>query len=182
MTCLTPWAIGVRELVARPVARGRVHAPSRLTARAHGAWFWLALWAATAAAGFVALIPVFDGDPPVPARVVLHILSGVSFAACGLIAWRRRPDSLVGRLLTVAGFGVLMSPILDQVDWPLAFTVALLFGELWIVLFVTLILSFVTGGRLTSAVDLVLVGAFVFGLLILQLALMLFLPDDSNLL
>ena len=106
---------------------------------------------------------------------MVHDLAGVSFAACGLVAWRRRPDSAVGRLLTVAGFGVLLSSILTQVDSPVAFTLALLFGELWIVLFATLILSFVTGGRLTSTLDLVLVAAFVVGLFVLQFAVMLFL-------
>jgi signal transduction histidine kinase len=178
-----PWAVGAGELAARPVARARTERLSRLTAPTHSVWFWLVLWAAVATAGFVALIPaLFDGGPPVPVRSVLHNLSGVSFAACGLIAWRRRPDSAVGPMLTVAGFGVLVSPILSQVDSPVAFTAALLFGELWIVLFATLILSFVTGGRLTSTLDLMLVGAFVAGLLVLQFAVLLFLPDENNLL
>src|SRR5215210_7657960 len=138
-----PWEVGLRELVARPAARGRVHGLSRLTAPTHGAWFWTALWAAAAVASFVALIPVlFDRGPPLPGYEVIHTLSGVSFAACGLVAWRRRPDSAVGRMLTAAGFGVLLGPILGQVDSPPAFTVATLVGELWIVAFVTLILSF----------------------------------------
>ena len=97
-----------RELMARPVARGRAQGLSRLTAPAHSAWFWLALWAVAAAASFAALIPVlFPEGAPVPGYETIHTLSGVSFAACGLIAWRRRPDSAVGRLLTAAGFGVL---------------------------------------------------------------------------
>jgi signal transduction histidine kinase len=183
MIRLTPWEAGLRGLVARPVARGRVHRPSRLAAPAHGPWFWPALWAAAAAASFIALIPVlFDRGPPLPGYSVIHTLSGVSFAACGLIAWRRRPDSAVGRLLTAAGFGVLVGPILNQVVSPLAFTLSLLFGELWILAFVTLILSFVTGGRLVSAVDRVLVGMFFVGLFVLQFATMLFLEVEDNLL
>ena len=183
MIRLTPSAAGARELVARPVTRGGVHALSRLTAPAHGPWFWLALWAAVAAAGFAAFIPVlFDNGPPLPGFNVINRLAGISFAASGLVAWRRRPDSAVGRLLTVAGFGVLVSPLLDQVDSPLAFTLSLLLGDLWIVLFATLILSFVTGGRLTSTLDMVIVGAFVLGLLVLQLAVLLFLPHPDNLL
>jgi signal transduction histidine kinase len=102
--------------------------------------------------------------------------------ACGVVAWRRRRDSAVGPLLTVAGFGVLLSTILGQLDSPLAFTLALLFGELWIMLFAELILSFVTGGRLTSRIDVVLVSAFFVGLFVLQFAVLLFLPDDRNLL
>jgi signal transduction histidine kinase len=183
MLRLMPLEAGLRGLVARPVARGSVHGLSRLTAPVRSPWFWAALWAAVAAAGFVALEPVLFGDgPPVPAYAVMHILSGISFGACGLVAWRRRPDSAVGPMLTVAGFGVLLSPILGQVDSPLAFTVSLLIGEVWIVLFATLILSFVTGGRLTSTVDLVLVGAFVVGLFVLQFSVQLFLPLEQNLL
>src|SRR3712207_5542429 len=118
-----PWPVGVGELFARPVARGRVHGLSRLTAPTRSPWFWLTLWVAAAAASVAALIPVlFPSGPPVPGHAVIHILSGVSFAVCGLVAWRRRPDSAVGVLLTGAGFGVLFAPILRQVDAPLAFT------------------------------------------------------------
>jgi signal transduction histidine kinase len=183
MTSLAPWADGVRELVARPVSHGHVGAEGRLTARGHSRWVWAALWTATAAAGFVALIPaLFDRGPPLVLDDVMHILGGLAFAACGLVAWRRRPDSAVGRLLTLAGFGILLSPVLAQIDSPVAFTVAALLGELWIALFATLILSFVTGGRLTSTLDAALVEAFVFGLLVMQLGVLLFLPDERNLL
>src|SRR3954447_5297877 len=183
MIRLMPWAVGASELVARPPARARAHGLGRLTAPTHSPWFWLALWISTVAAGFVAQIPaLMDGGPPVPVSEVLHNLSGVSFMACGLIAWRRRPDSAVGLMLTVAGFGVLLSAILEQFDSPLVFTVDLLFGELWIALYAALILSFVTGGRLTTRIDVLLVDAFIVGLFVLQFAVQLFLPDDRNLL
>jgi signal transduction histidine kinase len=182
MLRLMPSPAATGELLARP-ARARVEELSRLTAPTRSRWFWLALWTSAAAAGFVAQIPaLFDRGPPVPANEVLHNLSGVSFAACGLVAWRRRPDSAVGPMLTVAGFGVLLSAILGQLDSPLAFTLVLLFGELWIALYAALILSFVTGGRLTTRIDVVLVEAFVFGLLVMQFAVLLFLPDERNLL
>src|SRR3954470_21483506 len=183
MIRLIPWAVGASELVANPPARARVSGLGRLTAPTRSPWFWGVLWIATAAAGFIAQIPVLtDRGPPVPVDEVLHNLSGVSFAACGLVAWHRRPDSAVGPMLTVTGFGVLLSAILGQVDAPLAFTLVLLFGELWIALYAALILSFVTGGRLTTRIDVVLVDAFVFGLLVMQLAVQLFLPDERNLL
>src|SRR4051794_36436012 len=183
MTPLVSRAVGVSELVAPRPARARVHGLDRLTAPTRSPWFWRALWAAAAAAGLIAQIPALtDGGPPVPVEEVLHNLSGVSFAACGLIAWRRRPDSAVGLMLTVAGFGVLLSAILGQVHSSLAFTLVLLFGELWIALYAALILSFATGGRLTTRIDAVLVDAFVFGLLVLQFAVQLFLPDERNLL
>src|SRR5215207_6312815 len=183
MIRLMPWEVGVRELVARPVARGRVQGLRGLTAPKHSPWFWLALWVAAAAAGFAALIPVlFDRAPPLLGYDVVLTLSGVSFAAWGLIAWRQRPDSAIGRMLTVAGFGVLVSPVLIPLDSPVAFTAAMLFGDLWIVLFVALFLSFVTGGRLTSTLDLVIVGAFLVDLLVVPFAKLLFLPDEDNLL
>src|SRR3954452_3232567 len=183
MIRLLPWAVGASELVASPPARARVYRLGRLTAPTRSPWFWGVLWVATAAAGFVAQIPaLFDRGPPVPANEVFHNLSGVSFAACGLVAWRRRPDSAVGPMLTVTGFGVLLSAILGQLDSPLAFTIDLLFGELWIALYAALILSFVTGGRLTTRIDVVLVEAFIFGLLVMQFAVQLFLPDERNLL
>jgi signal transduction histidine kinase len=178
-----PWEVGVRELLARPVPHRRVHALSRLTAPTHGRAFWLALSVAAAAAGFAALIPViFDRGPPLPGYAVINRLSGISFMACGLIVWRQRPDSAVGRLLTVTGFGVLLSPVLVQLDSPVAFTADLLFGDLWIVLFVALFLSFVTGGRLTSTLDVILVGTFLVVLLVLPFARLLFLPGEDNLL
>src|SRR5829696_7744506 len=183
MLRLMPSAVATGALLAHPAARARVHGLGRLTAPTRSPWFWLALRISAATAGLVAQIPVlFDRGPPVPANEVFHNLSGVSFAACGLAAWRRRPDSAVGPTLTVAGFGVLLSAILGQVDSPLAFTLSLLFGELWIALYAALILSFVTGGRLTTRIDLVLVEAFVFGLLVMQFAVQLFLPDEGNLL
>ena len=180
---MTSSEAGLRELVARPVARGRFRGTSRVMARSYSAWFWTALWIAAAAASFAALIPVlFERGPPVPGYSVIHNLSGVSFAACGLIAWRRRPDSAIGRMLTAAGFGVLVAPILRQLDSPLAQTLALLIGELWILAFAALILSFLTGGRLVSAIDRLLVGAFFVGLFVLQLAMMLFTEHEDNLL
>ncbi len=178
-----PWGVGPGELVARPATRVRAHRLPRWSAPTHRPWFWAAMWALVAAASVVALLPVLlDRGPPAPGFSVIHDLSGVSFAACGLVAWRRRPDSAIGRLLTLAGLAVLVSPILDQVDSPVAFTLTLLVGELWIVVFTALILSFVTGGRLTSTVDVVLVAAFVVGLLVLQLAVLLFFEHDDNLL
>src|SRR3954453_325753 len=153
MIRLMPWAVGAGELVARPVANARVRGVNRITAPTHSSWFWLALWAAVAAAAFAAFIPaLFDRGAQVPGFDDVHDLAGFSFAACGLIAWRRRPDSAVGPLLTITGLGVVSSDILTQFHSPKAFTLATIFCELWIAVFAMLILTFVTGGRLTSTV------------------------------
>src|SRR5689334_21638786 len=103
---LMPWAVGASELVVDHPARA--YGLSRLTAPTRSPWFWGTLWIATVAAGLVAQIPALtDRAAPVPANEVVHNLSGVSFAACGLIAWRRRPDSAVGPMLMLTGFGVI---------------------------------------------------------------------------
>src|SRR5215217_3397010 len=183
MLRLLSWTGAPTELSARPVGRGRFRRLGHLTAPTHGTAFWLALWAAVAAASVTALIPVLFGrGPPVPGYEVIHTLSGVSFAACGLVAWRRRPDSAVGRLLTLTGCWLLLAPILLQIDSPPAFTIATLAGEMWIIGYAALILSFVSGGRLVSTVDQVLVGMFFVGLFVLQFAVMLFLEQEDNLL
>ena len=77
---------------------------------------------------------------------------------------------------------MLAAPILSQIDSAPAFTLVTLVNEMWIIVYVTLILSFVTGGRLVSTVDRVLVGMFFVGLFVLQFAVMLFLEHEDNLL
>ena len=137
-------------------AMGRFAAPQRRLG------FWLALWAAVIAAEFGALVPViFPGEERVPAVQVVYRLVGGSFAACGLIAWRRRPDSRSGLLMAVAGLGFFVSAIISQFDPPIAQTAALLLTELWAPFFAALLLTLLTGGRLTSTVDWLLVGGFV---------------------
>ena len=53
---------------------------------------------------------------------------------------------------------------------------------MWIIVYATLILSFVTGGRLVATVDRVLVGMYFAALVVLQFAVMLFLEHEDNLL
>ncbi len=155
----------------------------RFAAPARRLGFWLALWAAAIAAEFGALVPViFPAEERVPAVQVVYRLVGGSFAACGLIAWRRRPDSRSGLLMAVAGLGFFASAIISQFDPPIAQTAALLLTELWAPFFAALLLTLLTGGRLTSAVDWLLVGGFVLALWILQFVWLLFYEQDGNLL
>jgi signal transduction histidine kinase len=183
MISLAPLAGGARDLVARPLAHRHIEGLQRLTAPMRSPWFWGALWTAVAVASFAALIPaLFDREPPMAANDVIHSLSGTSFATCGLVAWRRRRDSVIGPMLTIAGFGILVPEIVAQVDSSIAFTFVLLFGELWILVYAALILSFATGGRLATRVDVAIVQTFFFGLFVMQFAVMLFLPDERNLL
>jgi signal transduction histidine kinase len=161
---------------ARPTM-GRFAAPVR------GPAFWLALWALVIGAEFAALVPViWPDEEQVETVQVIYRLIGGSFAACGLIAWRRRPDSRSGLLMTAAGAGFFLSAIIGQFHPPLAQTASILVQELWAPFFVALVLTLLTGGRLESRVDWLLVGAFVLALWILQVVWLLFLEQDGNLL
>ena len=53
---------------------------------------------------------------PIQGLDVVFTLVGGSFAAFGLVAWRRRPDSRSGRLMTATGFGFFVQPLLSQLD------------------------------------------------------------------
>jgi signal transduction histidine kinase len=166
------------SVAARPSpALGRFAAPQR------GAGFWLTLWVLAVAAELGALVPViFPGEEHVEAVQVVYRLIGGSFAACGLIAWRRRPDSRSGLLMAAAGVGFFLSAIVGQFDAPIAQTASILVQEMWAPFFVALLLTLLTGGRLVSRVDWLLVGAFVLALWVLQLVWLLFLEQDGNLL
>jgi signal transduction histidine kinase len=126
----------------------------------HGPAFWIALWIAVIAAEFGALVPVlFPNGAVVAAIDIAFRLIGGSFAACGLIAWRRRPDSRSGLLMTLTGFAFFVSPLTSQLDWPIAQAVAHWLPDLWILFFVLLVLTFLTGGRVRTRADRILAGA-----------------------
>ena len=107
---------------------------------------------------------------------------GGSFAACGLIAWHRRPDSHGGALMMATGFGFLLYPLLAQIDVPLAATVAMFVSDIWIFAFLPLVLTNLSGGRLQSRVDWLLIAAFALPLLVLQFVWLLLLEQEGNVL
>ena len=84
--------------------------------------------------------------------------------------------------MTATGFGLLLWPLLSQVDSAFALTLGEVLEDVWAIAFVALILTFVTGGRLETAIDRLIVGAFVMALLILDVISMLFLEQPDNLL
>ena len=84
--------------------------------------------------------------------------------------------------MTGAGFGIFVYPVLSQVDSAFVLTFATLFAAVWTVAFTALILSFVTGGRLVTPVDRVLVGASFFALFVLQFVSILFADYPDNVL
>lgn len=146
--------------------------------------FWVVGWVGLAAAVFGVLVPLLTRGPAitfVEVTVVFRIVGG-SFAACGLVAWRRRPDNHSGRLMTATGFAFLASPLLAQLDAPLARTTGLLLRNLWLLFLVAILLTFLSGGRLRTRTDRIIVGAVALSLLVISPLWLLFLDVPGNLL
>jgi signal transduction histidine kinase len=182
MIRLARWDVAARSLAPSRDAGGAATI-GRLSAPVRGPGFWLALWAVALGAEFAALVPViWPGEERVETVQVIYRLIGGSFAACGLIAWRRRPDSRSGLLMAAAGAGFFTSAIVGQLHAPIAQTASILVQELWAPFFVALLLTLLTAGRLESRVDWLLVGTFVLALWVLQVVWLLFYEQDGNLL
>src|SRR3954453_19764677 len=155
----------------------------RSPASRHRPGFWILLWAVTIAAELGALRPEIVGSgPSPPAWEVAFLLIGGSFAACGLVAWRRRPENRSGRLMVLTGLSFLAGPLLEQFDAPVMQTLGLLLGDLWIVLLVVLLLSAPSGRPLHSLTDRALVGTVLFAYPVLGVVWLLFFESRGNLL
>jgi signal transduction histidine kinase len=171
----------VAETAGGAFVDGHVRATHRFARSGHGPGYWVVLWALVLAAEFGALFPaLFPGSGSVEGIDVAFRLIGGSFAACGLIAWRRRPDSRSGLLMTVTGFAFFVSPLLSQLDWPVAQFVTLWLPDLWVLFFVVLVLTFLTGGRVRTTADRALAGAVLVELAVLAPLYPLFADFDGN--
>ena len=183
MVSWAPWEGVASRLATGPFQRSGTDSHSRFAVRRHGTAFWIGLWAAAIAAEALALRPVlFDREAPIQGIEVVFALVGGSFAACGLVAWRRRPDSRSGMLMTATGFLFFISPLLGQLDGELANTLRVLFVDYWIFPFVALILTLLTSGRLQLGFDRALVASYLIPLGIAQVAWMMVDPDEGHLL
>ena len=135
---------------------------------------------AAVAVELFALRPVlFDREGPIDDSQVMYGLIGCSFVAFGLVAWARRPDSRVGMLMTAAGFGFFVAPVVIQFEGPVAFLVSVLLLDPWPFFFVALLLSLLTRGRLQSRFDRLLVASYAVPMWVVPLALLLFLDLDG---
>ena len=163
-------------MASETVSAGRQARTTHRFARSgHGPAFWPVLWGVVLAAEFGALVPVlFPNGAPVAAIDVAFRLIGGSFAACGLIAWRRRPDNHSGLLMTLTGFAFFVSPLVSQLAWPPAQVIGLWLPDLWVLFFVLLVLTFLTGGRARTTADRVLAGAVLLELAVLAPLFLLF--------
>ena len=168
--------------LALPRGRADTVLLKRFGRERRGAAVWVLLWVLAAAATFGALAPVlFHHVEFQPIDVAFRVV-GASFAACGLVAWRRRPDNRSGLLMTATGFALFASPLLAQLDAPLARTLGLVLPDLWVLFFVPLMLTLLTGGRMRTVMDRVLVAVVLLDLLVLAPLYLMFAPADGNLL
>jgi signal transduction histidine kinase len=137
------------------------------------------MWGLAIAAEIAVLLPALAGDDGAPAyRDVFRVLGG-SFLACGLIAWRRRPDSRSGLLMVATGYCLLIEPLSARFDSLTIQNVGEMLEDVWGIPMVWLLLTILTGGRLVSTVDRLIVAAF--GLqLVIELVWHLFLEQPGN--
>jgi signal transduction histidine kinase len=146
--------------------------------------FWVMAWSTLVLVEVCVLVNfLLNGPvaPLLPVLVVFRIVGGL-FAACGLVAWQRRPDNHSGRLMTATGFAFLASPLLLQFESSLLRTTGLLLRNVWLLLLVTILLTFLSGGRLRTRIDRILVGAVAVDLLLVTPLLLMFTAADGNLL
>jgi hypothetical protein len=160
---------------------GRTLRASRLQLDEHGLAFFAALLALALAAEALVLRPILiTNDAPVAGIDVVFGLVGGSFAVSGLVAWRRRPDSRTGVLMTATGFAFLLSPLLRQLEGALAHTVWSLTVDLWIFFFIPVLLTLLTRGRLRRHSDRWLLAAYGLPLVILQPVWLLFAESEDG--
>ena len=154
-----PGAVAASGLAPRLRGRPSVDALGRFGAPVRHRTFWLAL-GAVVAAELVALMSIVFADEPVPGYRALFRLVGGAFVACGLIAWRRRPDSHTGLLMIATGFLLFVEPVFVQ-SRPARSDLGDVLEDPWGITIIALLLTFLTGGRLATRADRVLVGVFV---------------------
>jgi signal transduction histidine kinase len=131
---------------------------------------------AAVVAGFVVL---FGGDDEVTRVAVVNRAVGGSFITCGLVAWWHRPDNGTGPLMTLTGFLYLIPQLLAEAGSDLLFTLSELVANWWLVSFAALVLAF-PGGRVTARLDRALLAALAFGLVVVQVPYLAFLPFEDG--
>jgi signal transduction histidine kinase len=141
------------------------------------------MWVLAAAAALGALVPiVFRDGAPVDGADLVYRLVGGSFAAFGLVAWHRRPDSRTGPLMVATGYGLLVSLLLKQIHTGATLTAGEVLEDIWAPFFAALVLSFVTGGRLESRVERLIVASVFFVVFVMDVFSMLFVEQPGNVL
>ena len=126
---------------------------------------------AAAAGGLVAIATgVVRNDTRTLAAVTL--IAGLSFVASGLVAWRRRPDVLIGPLMVAAGFAMFAGSLANS-DSALPFTIGLVIAPLPAAIVLQLILAF-PEGRLHSPLERFVVAGAYFVVVVAQIVMLMF--------
>jgi signal transduction histidine kinase len=142
-------------LVGQPTDR-RALLRRRFTAPELSHGLWTGLWAALVAVVAIVVVQTLTADETPAGYRILFRLVGTAYVACGLIAWRRRPDSRSGLLMTATGFLLFAEPLFDGFG-----SLGDLTEDLWSVTIIWLLLTMLSGGHLTSRIDKTLVSLFV---------------------
>jgi signal transduction histidine kinase len=164
---------------AAPVGTGSARLAARFVAPTVSLPVWLALWVAVVGCEILAMRPLFEGGSIHPVYVIFRLVGG-SFAVCGLIVWRTRPDSRSGALMTGTGFAFFLGPLLGQVTVPVVQAVGQALLDLWLLFFLPLVLTLLTGGRLRTRFDRAIVGVLAVAVLVLAPAEWLFREAPGN--
>ncbi len=138
------------------------------------------LWLTAAAAEWAALRPVIFQEHVRPEVVLYHVVGG-SFAACGLLAWHRRPESRAGPLMVVTGLLFFVHGTLGRLHSSFAETIGIAVSNWWVVTFVALLVWFPGGRRRWAGSERFVIGAFVVAEVVLALVWMLFAQIPRNL-
>src|SRR5580765_9000643 len=138
------------------------------------------LWLTAAAAEWAALRPVIFQEHVRPEVVLYHVVGG-SFAACGLLAWHRRPQSRTGPLMVVTGLLFFVHGTLGRLHSSFAETIGIAVSNYWVITFAALLIWFPGGRRRWAASERLVIGAFVVAEVVLALAWMLFAEIPRNL-
>ena len=145
------------------------HPPTRLQL-----WSVVVAGCAAAAAVFAISAGIDEPAPLVDAVLVTWIV--LSYVACGLIAWSRRPENRFGVLMVVAGFGPLLSR-LSEVDASLPQTLGAVGRLLPVMLFLHVFLAY-PSGALESRFERVLVAVGYATVVVLPLAAAMLGPSE----
>ena len=184
MVRLARWDVAASTLGSSSAAARDNPAMGRFAAPERGLAFWLALWALAIAAEFGALVPViWPGEEHVETvQVIYRLIGGIlrGVRADRVAPAARQPQRAAdGRdRLRLLRLGRSSASSTRRSRRPRRSSSQ----ELWAPFFVALLLTLLTGGRLESRVDWLLVGAFVLALWVMQVVWLLFYEQDGNLL
>jgi signal transduction histidine kinase len=133
----------------------------------------VAALALAAGMGTAALIVGSDREPtPTWASAGLALLVGWVYIGSGLVAWRHRPELLLGPVMVFIGFTWFVTFLADSDD-PVVFTLGTALENVYLLGFVYLVLSF-PSGRLRGRLESILFLAAIVLTIVVEIAYLLF--------